>query len=272
MKTKYIYSNEKKNGNLTGNTNAVRKRKLKQRGTQMLFELKLFFAQCAAGGGKSGVANWPALTTVTAALSPAVAAQRARRSLRNRWTFRGVRDVPAWGAGGSREGGGRGFRARAVSGHQPHCSTSRAKERHRGPAVATGVAGDAAPPTQGLGPGKSCCLGAASIRVVFSPLLVVHPVTNVFGHVRCWSSGWSGVLDCGVAVGRGFLGLLVGASGWRGWSGGGRLGCRAGVRTVHSGEGDVHVVYHRPLQVQRMVHGVGCAGRRRYLWADGRRR
>jgi hypothetical protein len=81
--SQYIYSNEKKNGNLTGNTNAVRKRKLKQRGTQMLFELKLFFAQCAAGGGKSGVANWPALTTVTAALSPAVAAQRARCSLRD---------------------------------------------------------------------------------------------------------------------------------------------------------------------------------------------
>jgi hypothetical protein len=50
----------------------------------MLFELKLSFDQCAAGGGKSGVANWPALTTVTAALSLAVAAQRARCSLRDR--------------------------------------------------------------------------------------------------------------------------------------------------------------------------------------------
>jgi hypothetical protein len=228
----------------------------------MLFELKLFFDKCAAGSGKSGVAIWPALTTVTAALSPAVAAQRARCSLRDRWTFRRVRGVPAWGAGDPREGGGRRSRARAVSGHQPHRSTARAKEHHRGPAVATGVAGDAAPPTQGLGPGKSYCLGAASIWVVFYPLLVLHPVANVFGHVLgdlglCWSSGWSGVLDCGVAAGRGFLGLLVGASGWCGWSGGGRLGCRAGVRTVHSGEGDVHFVHHRPLQVQQMVHGVG---------------
>jgi hypothetical protein len=62
---------KKKNGNLTGNTNAVRKR-------------KLFSDKCAAGSGKSGVAIWQALTTVTAALSPAVAAQRARCSLRDR--------------------------------------------------------------------------------------------------------------------------------------------------------------------------------------------
>jgi hypothetical protein len=125
----------------------------------MLFKQKLFFGKCGAGSGKSGVAIWPALTTVTAALSPAVAAQRARRSLRNRWTFRGVRGVPAWGAGGSREGGGRGSRAGAVSGHQPHRSTARTEEHHGGPAVASGVAGDAAPPTQRLGPGMSCCLG-----------------------------------------------------------------------------------------------------------------
>jgi hypothetical protein len=74
----------------------------------MLFELKLSSDNWAAGSGKSGVAIWPALTTVTAALSPAVAAQRARCSLRDRWTFRRVRGVPAWGAGGSREGGGLG--------------------------------------------------------------------------------------------------------------------------------------------------------------------
>jgi hypothetical protein len=60
---------------------------------------------------KSWVTAWPALTTVTAALAPAVTAQRARRPLRGRWTFRGVRGVPAWGAGDSREGGGRGSRA-----------------------------------------------------------------------------------------------------------------------------------------------------------------
>jgi hypothetical protein len=184
----------------------------------MLFKLKLFFGKCGAGSGKSGVAIWPALTTVTAALSPAVAAQRARCSLRNRWTFRGVLDVPAWGAGGSRKGGGRGSRTGAVSGHQPHRSTARAKEHHRGPAVAAGVAGDAAPPTQGLGPGKSCCLGAASIWVVFHALLVFHPVADVFGYVfgdlgRYWSSGWGGVLGCVVAAGRGSLVLFVGASG-----------------------------------------------------------
>jgi hypothetical protein len=85
-----------------------------------------------------------------------------------------------------------------------------------------------------------------------------------FGLERCprlWCGCWS---------------WFPGAPRWGFWLaglvGGGRLGCRAGVRTVHSGEGDVHFVHHRPLQVQRMVHGVGCAGRRRYLWADGRRR
>jgi hypothetical protein len=124
------------------------------------------------------------------------------------------------GMGGRRlaGGGGRGSRAGAVSEHQPHRSTARAEEHHGGPAVSAGVAGDAAPPAQGLGLGKSCCLGAASIWVVFHPLLVLHPVADVFGHVlgdmgRCWSSGWSGVIGCVAAAGRGSLGLLVGASG-----------------------------------------------------------
>jgi hypothetical protein len=190
---------KKRKPNETGDTNAVKKTETNKRGTQILFKLKLFFGKCAAGSGKSGVAIWPALTTVTAALSPAVAAQRARRSLRNRWTFRGVRDVQAWGAGGSREGGGRESRTGAVSGHQPHRSTARAKEHHRGPAVAAGVAGDAAPPTQGLGPGKSCCLGAASIWVVFHPLLVFHPV----------ASGMSLAIWAGTGVGAGAVSSAV---------------------------------------------------------------
>jgi hypothetical protein len=45
---------KKRKLNETGDTNAVKKRKLKQRGTQMLFELKLFFDKCAAGSVPEG--------------------------------------------------------------------------------------------------------------------------------------------------------------------------------------------------------------------------
>jgi hypothetical protein len=174
----------------------------------MLFKLKLFFGKCAAGSGKSGVAIWPALTTVTAALSPAVAAQRARRSLHS-----ASKRAPQG------RGSGRGRR------------TSNTRTR-AGEVVLPGgrVHMGCLPPTPRIPPRRRR-LRACLWR--FGPVLE-------FGLGRCprlccgcwpWFPGaFRGGFRAGV--------FLTGAV----RSGDRRLGGRAGVRTVHSGEGDVYLV------------------------------
>jgi hypothetical protein len=120
------------------------------------------------------------------------------------------------------------------------------------PGTRRGVPGDAAPPAQRLWTRKSERLRVLAAVAVCRPLFPPHPVVKLL-------RGW-------FARGRSGCGRPSRCGGLRG----GRSGCRAGSRAIHSGEGRVYPVDDLPLQVQCLVRS-GCWCRRLRFGRGGRR-